>query len=137
MLFLVLIEIVNDSCWSVSTDPLILVAITITTLSKRLIAVHASVGPRTSMGTHVIHDVAELVELFLAGQALQNLIKPTCLSVHNLSFSVSFIFADHISHFSFFLPVCFLKGFHLYIHNIFNDFLWLDVLIILAFLSAR
>ena len=102
ILLLVLIEVVNDSCWSVSTNPLILVAITITALSERLIAVHASVGPRTPMGAHVIHYVAELVELFLAGQALQNLIKPTCLRVHNLSFSVSFIFADRIPQVSFF-----------------------------------
>ena len=100
-------------CLSVSTHPLSLVAITITALSERLIAVHASVGPRTPMGAYVIHDVAELVELLLAGQAFQNLVKPTCLRVHNLSFSITFIFADRISQVDSFLPICLLYVFNL------------------------
>ena len=113
ILVLVFIEAFNDFCLSVSTNPLSLVAITITALSERLIAVHASVGPRTPMGAHVIHYVAELVELLLAGQAFQNLIEPTCLRVHNLSFSVTFIFADQIPQVGFFLPIFPLYGFYL------------------------
>ena len=112
ILVLVFIEAVMNFCLSVSTHPLSLVAITITALSERLIAVHASVGPRTPVGAHVIHDVAELIELLLAGQAFQDLIETTCLHVHNVIFSVPFIFADRISQVSFFLPICFLYGFY-------------------------
>ena len=80
--------------WSVLTNALVLVAVTVPPLGKSLATEVAREGPRTDVGAHVVHDVAQLGEVLAARQALEHLIKATRLRVQILHFPETFAFSD-------------------------------------------
>lgn len=69
-------------------------AVAVAALRKLLVAVPAGKGARAKVRAHVVHDVAQLCELLLARQALQNLIEATCMLVQPLHFLVTFAFQN-------------------------------------------
>ena len=56
-------------------------AVTITSLGERLVAVLATEGPQVEVRPHVVHHVAQFREGLGAGQALQGLVLASSLRV--------------------------------------------------------
>lgn len=72
-----------------------LVAVAVAALGELLIAQSASEGALSSVRAHVIFDITKFAELFLAGEALEDLVLPACLFIGTTGLPVALIFLNH------------------------------------------
>ena len=73
-----------------------LVPIAVAALRKRLLAVSAGVRSLAEMRPYVVLDVAQFCELFVAGEALKDLILAPSGLVNRLPLDIAFVFCNLI-----------------------------------------
>ena len=67
------------------------VSVAIAPLRKRLVAMLASIGSLTCMRSHMVKHVAKFAELFIAGEALKDLILAPSLRINDFGALVAFL----------------------------------------------
>lgn len=81
---------------AIFTDLFILVAVAIAPLGECLVTVGAQIGSSSLMSSHMVYNIAKLKKLLMAGEAVEDLVEASGLSVHYLRLLVSFTFTDHL-----------------------------------------